>query len=77
MCSHAQAAVSDLNGDGTTDVSVDRPSTGTWYIRDQFIVNHGLAWDIPIPGDFNGVAVTDIAINRSASSSWAVKIDSL
>ena len=40
----------DYNGDGTMDVAVYRPSTGTWFVRNQFTVQFGDAGDIPGAG---------------------------
>ena len=60
----------DYNGDGTTDVAVYRPSTGTWYVQDQGAVAWGHPGDIPVPGDYNGDGTTDIAVYRPSTGTW-------
>ena len=39
---------------GADDCAVFRPSTGTWFVRNQATVQFGLPGDIPVPGDYNG-----------------------
>jgi hypothetical protein len=63
----------DLNGDCRTDVAVYRPSTGAWYIRDQYSANYGSPGDKPVPGDYNGDATTDIAVFRPSTGAWYIR----
>jgi CSLREA domain-containing protein len=58
----------DFDGDGRTDLSVFRPSTGVWYINRSTAgpigTQFGQNGDTPYPGDFDGDNKTDIAIAR-------------
>jgi hypothetical protein len=65
--------VADFNGDGTTDVSIFRPSTGRWFIRNQYETSYGSSSDIPVPGDYNGDGTTDIAIFRPSTGRWFIR----
>ena len=58
----------DMDGDSKTDITVFRPSSGTWYVRYSSLgynvaesdqVQWGLPGDIPIAGDFDGDGKTD------------------
>ncbi len=55
------------------DVAVYRPSTGTWFVRNQFAVGFGELNDIPVPGDYNGDGVADLAVYRPSSGQWFVR----
>lgn len=55
--------------DDAADISVFRPSDGTWWIRNSHIgtvsaVQFGLNGDTPVPGDYDGDGRTDIAVAR-------------
>jgi probable HAF family extracellular repeat protein len=63
----------DGDGDGSADLTVWRPATGTWYScrsQDSFdcsqaeIVQFGLPGDIPVLGDFDGDGKSDYAVFR-------------
>jgi hypothetical protein len=68
-----KTAIADFDGDGTTDVSVYRPSNASWYVKDQFSLFYGLPGDTPVPGDYNGDGITELAVYRPSNSSWYVK----
>ena len=63
----------DYDGDGDWDVAVFRPSTGKWYIKDQYQVKYGMSGDIPVPGDYDGDGDWDVAVFRPSTGKWYVK----
>lgn len=66
----------DFGGDGVADISVFRPSTGTWHIRHSNGGTAAIAWggngDIPVARDYTGDRVADIAIFRPSIGTWYI-----
>jgi hypothetical protein len=62
----------DYDGDGKADLSVFRPSAGSWYIsnssNNQFIaIQFGVAEDKPLVGDFDGDGKSDLTVFRPSN----------
>jgi hypothetical protein len=60
----------DFDGDGSNDLAVFRPASGTWYAQngDGFsAVNFGSATDIPMSADYDGDGKTDRAVFRNVN----------
>ncbi len=67
--------VSDFDGDGRTDFSVFRPTTGDWVVEKssdnvETTLNWGLPGDITTPGDYDGDGKSDHAIFRPSTGNW-------
>ncbi|MEP6946601.1 MAG: VCBS repeat-containing protein [Acidobacteriota bacterium] len=58
----------DFDGDGKTDLSVFRPSDGTWYLNGSTAgfsaTKWGVSGDVPVPGDYDGDGKSDFAVWR-------------
>ena len=70
-------APGDFDGDGKTDYSVYRNSTGIWYIfrssdSSWTAFSFGLTGDIAVPNDYDGGGQTDIAVFRPSTGIWYI-----
>jgi hypothetical protein len=63
---------SDFDGDGKSDLSLYRPSTGQWFIRQSggadIVRPFGISTDVITPSDFDGDNKTDSAIFRASAT---------
>jgi putative Ig domain-containing protein/VCBS repeat protein/fibronectin type III domain protein/FG-GAP repeat protein len=71
----------DFDGDGKSDITIFRPSNGTWYVRYSGKGTvAGFQWgnrlDIPVAGDYDGDGKTDIAVFRPSSGTWYIMYSS-
>lgn len=67
----------DFDGDGRTDLSVFRPSDGTWHVLQSSnntyrVQPFGLNGDKIVPGDYDGDARTDLAAFRPSTGIWYI-----
>lgn len=68
---------SDFDGDGRTDVSLWRPTTGTWYAglssnSTMYVQPWGLTGDKIVPADYDGDGRTDLAVRRPSDNNFYV-----
>jgi len=70
-------APGDYDGDGKTDYTVYRNSTGIWYVfrssdNSWATLQFGLTGDIPVPADYDGGGKTDFAVWRPSDGNWYI-----
>jgi len=68
---------SDFDGDGVTDRSMFRPSSGQWFILNSGNGQlsggpFGTNGDIPVEGDFDGDQRSDLAVWRPSNGQWII-----
>jgi uncharacterized repeat protein (TIGR03803 family) len=75
--------VGDFDGDGRSELTMFRPSTGEWliaYSSTEYTVpvstTWGMAGDVPLGGDFDGDGRSEIAIYRPGGT-WLIAFSSL
>lgn len=69
--------VFDFDGDGKTDISIFRPSSGEWWINrsgsgQTGALQFGTSTDVLVPADFSGDGKTDIALWRPSTGEWFI-----
>ena len=67
--------IADFDADGTTDISVFRPSDGSWWVMNSAsntvsVRQFGAIGDNPVSGDYDGDARLDLAIFRPSTGDW-------
>jgi GH25 family lysozyme M1 (1,4-beta-N-acetylmuramidase) len=75
------AARGDFDGDGRTDPTLFRPSTGTWYTHLSTSGNNtSFTWgsdgDIPVVADYDGDGKADQAMFRPSTGTWYFRYSS-
>jgi CSLREA domain-containing protein len=75
----AACTVGDFDGDGSSDLDLYRPSTGTWYVSKSntnyasaIVQPWGVNTDVPVAGDFDGDGKADPAVYRPSTGTWYI-----
>jgi hypothetical protein len=71
-------AIANFDADTRSDISVYRPSNGTWYALttsppSYVVTQFGEPGDKPAPGDYDGDGKTDQAVFRPSNGTWYIK----
>jgi hypothetical protein len=77
----------DFDGDGRTELTVYRPSTGEWFIRNSsaayapgagnWYFQWGLAGDVPLVADFDNDGKAELTVYRPTTGEWFIRYSSL
>lgn len=72
------SAIANFDSDTRSDISVFRPSNGTWYALNTdppaYTVNQfGESGDKPAPGDYDGDGKTDLVVFRPSNGTWYLR----
>ena len=70
----------DYDGDGKSDLTTFRPSSGTSYVlkssggfsTDQIWIPGAISTDLPAPGDYDGDGKADAAYVRPSTGQWQI-----
>ena len=73
-----RAQSADFDGDSRSDISIFRPSDGTWHIllsgtNTYSVQAFGLNGDTIVPGDYDGDGRTDTAVFRPSDGIWYIR----
>jgi hypothetical protein len=67
----------DFGTDHMSDISIFRPSDGSWWILNpdytQTVVGWGVNGDVIVPADYDGDGTCDIAVFRPSNGTWWIK----
>jgi hypothetical protein len=68
--------VGDFDGDGRSDLTVFRPSTGIWYSLlsggSATATQWGVSTDMDVSADFDGDGKSDVAVWRPSTGTWYI-----
>ncbi|MFN7980437.1 MAG: VCBS repeat-containing protein [Vicinamibacterales bacterium] len=66
----------DFDGDRKADVTLYRPSSGSWYLQRSSGTTQTYGWgllgDVPAPGDYDGDGKLDLAVYRPSNGGWYI-----